>query len=313
MVAADFVAGQWRGKQMRVLVTGGSGFIGAWIIRRLLAMRAAVRVLDVKPSHAAILDIVGPTATAIEWRRGDVSALADVNDAAADCDVALHLAAILTPACKADPTRGAEINLIGTLNVFEAARRHGMRSVIYMSSAGVFGPSDGLVPFPTTLYGALKLAGEGCARAFWEDHRIPSVGFRPLVVYGPGRELGLTAGPTLACRAAARGEAYVIPFSGATDFIYVDDVAAAFVAPVQRGLSGASVFNLLGVRASVDEFARAIAAAVPGARITVDGPPLPITDRIDPGSLRDAFPEIPRTDIAAGIAATIAHYRRSPQ
>ena len=118
-----------------------------------------------------------------------------------------------------------------------------------MSSAGVFGPTDGDVPFPTTLYGAFKLAGEGCARAFWEDHRIPSVGFRPLVVYGPGRELGLTAGPTLACRAAARGEAYVIPFSGATDFIYVDDVAAAFVAPVQRALSGAAVHNLLGVRA----------------------------------------------------------------
>ena len=82
------------------------------------------------------------------------------------------MAAILTPACQADPLRGAQINLLGTLNVFETARARGIGKVLYMSSAGVFGPDDGQHPRPTTLYGAWKLAGEGIARAYFADHGI---------------------------------------------------------------------------------------------------------------------------------------------
>jgi len=156
------------------------------------------------------------------------------------------MAGILTPDCQADPVRGAEINLIGTLHAFEAARRHGIRPVIYTSSAGVFGPHDGAAPAPTTHYGTFKLATEGSARAYWADHGLPSVGFRPFVVYGPGRETGLSAGPSLACRAAARGQPYVIPFTGATGMVYVEDVAAAYVAALTGKLDGARVFNLLG-------------------------------------------------------------------
>src|SRR5258706_3102744 len=102
-----------------------------------------------------------------------------------------------------------------------------------MTCACEFDPIDGRTPFPLTHYGDFKLAGEGCARAFWEDDRMPSIGFRPLVVYGPGREVGLTAGPSLACRAAARGEPYVIPFTGETDLLYVDDMAACFEIAVE--------------------------------------------------------------------------------
>lgn len=294
---------------MRILVTGGSGFIGLWLIKSLLARGDSVRVLDLKTDGSLIGDILGNAAGTVEWRAGDVSDGDAVQSAAEGCDGLVHLAAILTPACQADPVRGAEINLIGTLNVFEAARRHGVKSVVYMSSAGVFGPDDGETPRPTTHYGAFKLAMEGCARAYREDHGIASVGFRPLVVYGAGREVGLTAGPSLACRAAARGEAYVIPFSGVSDFVHVDDVVAAYTAALDDPPPDARAYTLVGDCCTADEFAAAVRETVPGARITADGPGLPIAGRLAPGALRDDYPAIPRTAIRDGIARTVAYYR----
>jgi len=295
---------------MRILITGGSGFIGASIIRRFLARNWEPRILDVRDDRRVVRDLIGPAADTLDWRIGDVADGGSLLETAAGCDLIVHLAAVLTPACQADPVRGAEINLIGMLNAFLAARRHQLKGVLYMSSAGVFGPDDGNTPFPLTHYGAFKLAGEGSARAFWEDDRLPSIGFRPLIVYGPGRESGLTAGPSLACRAAARGESYVIPFTGTTDFVYVDDVAAAFEAAALAPLEGARVFNLLGEIATVEGLIGEIRRHVPDARLEASGPILPITPYIAAGDLADVLPRVPRTSLADGIGATIAHYRR---
>jgi nucleoside-diphosphate-sugar epimerase len=241
-----------------------------------------------------------------------VSDHATVAAAAEGCDVVVHLAAILTPACQQDPIRGAEINLIGTLNVFEAAKRHGMRAVIYMSSAGVFGPDDGRTPRPTTHYGAFKLAGEGCARAYWESDGLPSVGFRPLVVYGPGRETGLTAGPSLACRAAARGEPYVIPFTGATDLLFVDDIAAAFEKAVLAPPAGAHAFSLPGEQSTVDQVIAEIRRQVPDADLAASGDRVPVAAEIAPNGIDAVLPGLPHTRLREGIAATIAYYRATP-
>lgn len=295
---------------MRVLITGGGGFIGAWIVRRLLAAGDQVRILDAKVDRTILREIVGPAANTLDWIVGDVADRATVSKAAEGCDTIFHLAAILTPACAADPIRGAEIVLIGTLNAFEAARAHKMRSIIYMSSAGVFGPDDGAIPRPTTHYGAFKLACEGSARAYWLDHGIASVGFRPLVVYGPGRETGLTAGPTLACRAAAEGKSYIIPFTGPSDFLFVDDIAVAFVIAAKSELNGAEAYNLVGVKATADEVASEIMKLAPSNNIATSGPTLPVSGAIVPGHIRQVFPAIPTTSLAAGLSATITHYKQ---
>ena len=267
----------------------------------------AIRVFDLAGDSGLSAAIAGEGAAAIEWRAGDVSDGATVLEAARGCDLLIHLAAILTPACQADPLRAARINLIGTLNVFEAARALGHDHVLYMSSAGVFGAHDGKMPGPTTHYGAFKLAGEGSARAYWEDHRIASVGFRPTVVYGPGRETGLTAGATLACRAATRGETYDIPFGGSTDFVYVDDVACAFEATLNDPPEGPQVFNVCGEVAPVTCIVEAIRHHVPDARIGVTGPPIPMASDIEDNRLREAFPAVPRTSIDEGVQRTIEH------
>uniref|UniRef100_UPI001F05CD0A NAD-dependent epimerase/dehydratase family protein n=1 Tax=Burkholderia sp. LMG 13014 TaxID=2709306 RepID=UPI001F05CD0A len=179
---------------MRVLVTGGSGFLGAWIIRRLLARGMECVSFDVRTNPRLVEALAHERAVAVHWRTGDIADAAATARAFDGCDAAIHLAGILTTDCAADPVRGAQVNLIGTLNVFEAARSAGLRRVLYASSAGVFGPDDGAVPLPHTHYGAFKLACEGSARAYWHDHGIASVGLRPLVVYGAGRETGSSAG-----------------------------------------------------------------------------------------------------------------------
>lgn len=297
---------------MKILVTGGSGFIAAWIIRRLVAAGHAVRILDFKPLPETAFDIVGPSAAAIECLIGDIRDPKSVNGAMKDCDEVAHLAAILTTDCQDDPVLGAEINLIGTLRIFEAAKLHRLQRIVYASSAGVFGPEDGMTPRPITHYGAFKLAIEGCARAYWDYEKISSVGFRPFVVYGPGRETGLTAGPSLACRAAAQGIAYTIPFTGGSDLLFVDDLAAAFVAALTMPWSGAHVFNLIGETATTEQVVEEIRREVLTAKISAAGPKLPTSAEIAPDRLLSSvLGQLPHTTLAKGIAATVDFYRKA--
>jgi nucleoside-diphosphate-sugar epimerase len=295
---------------MRVLVTGGSGFLAAWVIRRLLDRGLSVRAFDLRAGSPLLEALAPGRAAAVQWSSGDIAIAADVSRAMDGCDAVIHLAGILTPACAFNPLRGAQINLIGTLNVFEAARAASLKNVLYASSAGVFGPDDGAVPFPQTLYGAFKLACEGAARAFWHDHGVASIGFRPLVVYGAGRETGSSAGPSLACRAAARGEPYTIPFTGSTGLVYADDVAAAYESALFAAPRGAHAFTLAGDIVAVTEVIERIGAIVPGARIEADGTPLPIATSFpaDP-LLAQLLPDLPHTPLEQGLRDTVAFYR----
>lgn len=286
---------------MKILITGG-GFLGLRLAQRLLGRGHAVRVLDVAPKGAG-------AAPEVEWLLGDVSSWDDVTAALDGCDGVVHLAGLLTPACQADPVRGLQVNTLGTLHVFEAARRQGLRHVVYASSAGVYGPQDATHPAPTTLYGTWKLAGEGIARAYLADHGIGSVGLRPFIVYGSGREVGLSSGPSLACRAAARGESYTIPFTDASGLVYVDDVVEAFAAALEPRLGGAHVLNMAGVRATVDDVIAEIVRQVPGARVDAKGPPLPISGDIRSDALDPVLGLTRTTSLAEGISATLAACR----
>ena len=298
---------------MQVLITGGGGFIGAWLARRLAGAGHRLRVFEPVGRSAQFAGIVGSAAAAaVEWRVGDIADAQAVHAAAEGCDAIVHLAGILTPACKSDPVRGAMINLVGTLNVFNAAQAHRIKRIVFTSSAGVYGPDDATTPRPITHYGAFKLACEGSARAYWEDHGIASVGFRPYIVYGFGRETGLTAGPSLACRAAARGEAYVIPYVGTAGLVFVDDVVAAYEAALRREGDGTHVFNLPGEVASNDDVVAAVREVIPDARIRIDGPVLPFAEDIGEGQLRGVFPDLPATLLRDGIRRTIEMYSDNP-
>lgn len=295
---------------MRVLVTGGGGFLGAWIARRLTQGNLAVRVLERHDDRSLVRSIAGDAADAVDWQVGDIADTGAVIAAAKGCDGIVHLAGVLTPACRDDPLAGARVNVLGTLNVFEAARRHGIRQVVYTSSGGVYAPDDRAEPFPVTHYGAFKLANEGSARAYWEDVGIASIGFRPFVIYGPGRTGGLTAGPTLACRAAARGEAYAIPFTGAAGMVHVDDVAAAYEAALRTEVAGAHTMNLTGQVATMDAVVAGIRRIVPGAKVSCEGPALPSGTAATNEWTSGLLPLGRERTLEEGLAETVAFYRR---
>lgn len=296
---------------MRILITGGGGFIGAWIVKRLAARGDTLRIFDLREDRTIIEQVCGKdVAGALEWVVGDIANTGRVNEAAVGCDALIHLAGLLTPACRADPVLGAHVNLIGSLNIFLAARSHRIDKVVYMSSAGVFGPDGEDAPCPTTHYGAFKLAVERCAVAFWADDQISSIGFRPFVVYGPGREGGLSAGPSLACKAAASAQPYVIPFTGTFDIVHVDDVAAAFERALDTEQPGAHIVNLLGGTARERDVVDAVLRVAPSAAISAEGPPMPIKLPMRDKGMERLLPGWSPRSLDEGIAQTIAFYRQ---
>jgi UDP-glucose 4-epimerase len=296
---------------VRVLVTGGNGFIGVWVARLLLDSGYDVRVFDTRDDRALFHDVVGTLENRpIDRMVGDVADRGAVDEAVEGCDAIVHLAGLLVPRCREDPLEGARVNVLGTLCVFEAARRHGISGgIAYASTAAVFGPDDPVTPRPFNHYGAFKLCNEGNARAYWVDAGISSVGLRPYTVYGPGRRFGITAGPTLAMRAAAEGRPYTIPFTGATGMDFVADVAAAFVRAATQPPAGAHAYSLAGVVASVDDIIAAIRSVVPEAQVAATGEPLPFPPRLDEGELRTVLPNLPRTSLLEGTRQTIEFYK----
>lgn len=293
----------------RILVTGGTGFLGVRVVMALRRRGHGVRVFDLRPDPAR-LDTAEPgLSRRVEIVAGDVTAEGALDAALTGCDGAVHLAGLMTLDCAADPLRGAMVNLIGSLRLFEAARRQGLRHLAYVSTAGVFGPGDGAHPRPMTQYGTFKLAVEGAARACHADHGLPSLGLRPYIVYGPGESSGIAAGPSIACRAALEGREAVIRFSGQAGFVHVDDVARVLADAMAAPMEGAEAVTMAGETTGMDNFVALLAEAVPGARIRIEGPPLRI-----PGDLAsDAMPAWlgpqPVTGLRAGIAATLTELR----
>ncbi len=295
---------------MRVLITGGLGFIGAWTARVLLDGGHDVRTFDVHGEHALFDAIAGERGAHVEHRTGDITDPAAVDAAVDGCEAVVHLAAVLIPTARKDPLLGARINVMGTLHVFEAAKRSGVRGIAFASSAAVFGQDDGIHPEPRTHYGAYKLCNEGCARAYWDDAGIRSVGLRPSTVYGPGREIGVTADPTLAMRAAAEGRPYTIRFTGATGMDYVEDVATIFARAATETPDGAHAFSLQGQLATTEDVIRAIRLIVPDADVRAEGKDLMFASQLDESPLHALFPGLKRTPLLDGTRNTIEFYRR---
>ena len=217
---------------MRVLITGGYGFIGAWIIRTLLLRGDDVFVFDLKEDPRRLrLILPDDEVSKVRFVPGDVTDLSALTDALKKHDIThvIHMAGLQVPTCRADPLLGAKVNVLGTLAVFEAVKALGqqVRRIVYASSAAVFGGPDkypaGPQPddaplVPGTHYGVFKCCNEGNARIYFQDHGISSVGLRPWTVYGVGRDLGMTSEPTKAIKAVLLGRPYAINFGGWTDF-----------------------------------------------------------------------------------------------
>jgi UDP-glucuronate 4-epimerase len=297
----------------RYLLTGALGAIGAWTARALLERGVEVAALDLGSDGRRLDLVLDPDRRhGLELVQGDIADLDALERLLVERGITnvIHLAALQVPLVRADPSRGALVNVVGTVNVLEAARRAGIAApVVYASSIAALGPVTGEPPL--TLYGVFKRANEETAVRYWEDYGVSSIGLRPHTVYGPGRDQGLTSAPTVAMLAAAAGVPYTIPFGGSLQFQYLPDVAEAFVRASELDRPGASVHTLDGPSAAVDEVVRLVTEAGGAAPTTIrwSGDPLPFPGEADGSSFVELLGGSVNRPLAEGVADTIARFR----
>lgn len=285
----------------RILVTGGTGFVGRPTVAALLKAGHTVRIFDLNPREQSMPH-------GVEIVTGDVTDAAAVTMAAEGCGGIVHLAGLMTVDCARNPLLGAQVNLIGGINVFEAAAKYRV-PVAWLSTAGVFGPHDAVNPRPMTIYGTTKLAVEGVARTFAADHGVSSLGLRPYIVYGPGESSGIAAGPSIAITASLARREATIRFSGRVGFVYVVDVAKLLAAAVDAPPDGAEMLTMAGDTRDMADFVRELAHQTGWNGIGVDGLPLRIPADLASDPVPHFLGRHGVTGMADGIARSLTALR----
>ena len=307
-------------RMRKVLVTGGAGFIGSNIVRRLLREGVAdVAILD-DFSSGYRANVEGLDIRVIE---ADVRDSRAVLDAASGCDTVFHLAASVGNARSiAEPLQDADANVLGTLTVLEAARQKNVAKIVYSSSAGIFGELKTLPiredhPLePDTPYGCTKLAGEKLCLSYAKLYSISAVCLRYFNVYGPMQRYDAYGNVIpIFVHKLLRGEPLTVFGDGeqTRDFVNVADVAQANLRAARaREVSGA--FNIgSGTRVTINELVRLIEGASGISPAVRHAPPREgdVRDSLaDISAARSALEFQPTVDLATGLAEYLTWARQ---
>ncbi len=311
--------------QKTYLVTGSMGCLGAWTLYHLVKQGERAISFDVSQDRHRLDLLLSPAEQDhIQFIHGDLTDTAQVKDTIQTEGVThiIHLGALQVPFCRANPVLGSAVNVTGTLNIFEGAKAAGIGHVVYASSIAVYGLAEeypaGLIQHdaplnPATLYGAYKQCNEQNARTYWRDDQLSTTALRPCVVYGAGRDQGLTSDPTKAMVAAATNQAYQLGFGGRTQFQWASDVAQQFISAADHPLEGAHVFNLGGALLDIPTVIQTIQEFVPEAQLTFSPQVLPFPQGYDDSELRRVVPHIYETPFHEGVRQTIELFRNLPK
>ncbi|WP_432984372.1 NAD-dependent epimerase/dehydratase family protein [Dactylosporangium sp. CA-233914] len=307
---------------MRVLVTGGAGFIGGNLCRELVAHPRVVEVVafdDLSTGSEHNLDGVGARLLV-----GSILDRAAIDAAVAGADVVIHLAARPSvPRSVADPMRSHLVNAVGTMHVLEACRAGGT-PIIAASSSSVYGPTrtlpkhEELPTRPQSPYAASKLAAESAVLAYGATYGLPVLALRFFNVYGPLQSVGHAYAaviPTFA-DAALRGQPVHVHGDGlqTRDFTYVGSVARLLADAAVRRVTSPTPVNLaFGTRTSLLELVDKIRTLVGRAVEVVFDPARPgdVRDsQADSARLRELFPGHGPVPLDDGLAETVSWYAR---
>lgn len=307
------------------LVTGSTGCIGSWTVRNLLDQGANVVTGHTSGDfHRIEYLMTAEEMDRIKFVKFDIGDLDALTRLIEDNRVnrIIHLAGLQVPFCKANPVQGAWVNVTGMVNVLEAARRFGdqVEGLAYASSVAVLGPKrmypdrpvgDDVPLRPETLYGVYKMADEHLARVYFNDYGVKSVGVRPAITYGVGRDQGMTSDVSKAILAAAAGQAFKLNFSGKVCLQYNDDAAKMFIAAAKCGFEGAPACNLRNDVIEVADFIDRLTEQVPGAEISfVPDQPLPFPMDLGDDRLRELIGEPIHTPLDQVISDSLALYKK---
>jgi nucleoside-diphosphate-sugar epimerase len=248
---------------VRVLVTGGGGFIGSHTVDRLLRDGHDVRVLDnfATGRRENLLDVLSD----IDLVEGDIQSYERVSNAVRGCEIVLHQGALPSvPRSVQDPLTSNATNVTGTLNVLLASRDAGVKRVIYASSSSIYGASrelpkhERLLPQPISPYAVAKLAGEGFCRSFWEVFGLETVALRYFNVFGPRQDPFSQYSAVIPnfITALLDGRPPTVFGDGeqSRDFTYVGNVVEGNVLAMVADGVGGKVFNVAaGQRTSLNQ------------------------------------------------------------
>lgn len=306
-----------------MLVTGGAGFIGSIVCRRLLESGSSVRILDnfYHPDRERLDQISGHER--IEIMEGDVRYRAAVDRAMRGVDRVAHLAALSTNKSVSDPSESFDVNLMGSQHVFASAGEHGVARVVFASSASVYGDPKALPmteddrPDPQTPYCISKLAAEHALAFHSRQYGFGWSALRFFNVYGPGQQTDAyyTSVVLTFLRRIARGEAPVIDGDGGQtmDFVHVEDVARSVILALDS-TDTTGVLNVgTGTQTSIAELARILIAHM-GADIEPQFRPRDVLvahREADITRIRDRLGWRPTIGVAEGLATVVDELKTS--
>jgi UDP-glucose 4-epimerase len=263
---------------VRVLVTGGAGFIGSHVVDALVARDCDVRVVDDLSAGSEENLAQARASGRVELVVADVRDREAMRDAVRDIDVVMHLAMRCLRVSLYDPDVAHDVNAWGTLSLLEACRDAGLQRFLHCSSSEIYGTAE-VVPMPethavnpTTVYGASKLAGERYAIAYWHTHDLPVVVVRPFNTFGPREQQRGPSGeliPRMVVRALSGVPPVIFGDGSQTrDFTFVSDTVRALIAACEcDALVGEAVNVASGREVSVSRVAELVCArCAPGLR-----------------------------------------------
>jgi UDP-glucose 4-epimerase len=307
-----------------ILVTGGAGFIGSHLVDHLLAQGRRVSVLD-NFRNGRRDNLPRPAPAGLEIIEGDIVDRATCDRAMRDVDTVFHLACLGVRHSLHSPVENHQVNALGSLNVLEAARHAGVRRFVYVSTSEIYGRArnfpitEQCTPWPLTVYGSSKLAGEHYARSYFECYGLPVVCVRPFNNYGPRSHFEGDCGeviPRFILR-ALHGEPPVVFGDGSVtrDFLYVTDGAATLERIASTDSLVGEVVNLgYGEETRIDTLARAVleAAGRKDLEPVFDEPrPADVPKLwVDTTRLRHAIGFQPKVSLNVGIGRTLEYFSK---
>lgn len=312
---------------MNYLVTGGTGFVGAYAVKAIVEAGHRVTVFDLMLNREYLADVLGsPAADEVQTISGDVTDLPAVLRAmrSAEAQRVVHLAATLSVSSEANPLRTLKVNCEGTLNVFEAALALGVSKVVWASSVAVFGISGDREGFiendahhePTGLYGAVKSFNESLGMHYKTQRGLDNIGLRFTVVYGYGKGLTVARGTgadfvTELLEKPAIGEPGVIRNGGDTpDFLYAEDVGRAIHLATESPLCPQSGLTICGSTGSMHDAVAIVKRLLPDADLRVEDGRTIGAMNYDPSVTEAAIGYSPQFTMEDGFRATINNVRR---